>query len=85
MTLRALVLLAVVLLAAVVPTLPRVPRRAGAVALVLVSAWWLALDHTMEGGVLVVLAPGHGVTVADMVALGGLLAAGFAWLRRSPM
>ena len=85
MTLRAVVLLAVVLLAAVVPTLRRVPRRIGAVVLIGASAWWFGLDAPMEGGVLLVLSPSHGVSVADMVSVGGCLAAAFAWLRRSPM
>jgi hypothetical protein len=80
--LRAGVLLAIVLLAAVAPTLDLVPRRCGAVLLAALSLWWLRLDHTMEGGVLLTLSPGHGFTVADVAAIGGLVAAAYAWLRR---
>jgi len=82
MALRAAVLLALVMLAAVVPTLARTPRRIGAVLLVALSVWWLQLDSTMEGGVLLTLAPDHGIVVADVVSVGGVAAAAFAWLRR---
>ena len=85
MMVRAVVLLAIVLLAAVAPTLSRVPRRCGAVLLTLLSLWWLNLDSAMEGGVLVTLTPGHGIVVADFVTVAGVIAAVFAWLRPSPM
>jgi len=84
MVVRALVLLAIVLLAAVVPTLSRGPRRAGAVLLAVLSLWWLSLDSAMEGGVLLTITPSHGIAVADVLTVAGLIAAIFAWRRSSP-
>lgn len=82
MTLRALVLVLLVVSAGVVPTLPRWPRRIGALALAALSFWWLGLDSTMEGGTLHQLAPEHGITVADFISVGGFLVALYALVLR---
>jgi hypothetical protein len=82
MTLRALVLVLLVVGAGVVPTLPRWPRRVGALGLAALSLWWLRLDAAMEGGTLHQLTPGHGITVADFVSVGGFLVALYALVLR---
>jgi hypothetical protein len=82
MTLRALVLLLLVVGAGVVPTLPVWPRRIGALGLAALSVWWLRLDSTMEGGTLHQIAPEHGITVADFVAVGGFVVALYALVLR---
>jgi hypothetical protein len=61
-----------------VPTLPRWPRRIGALGLAALSLWWLRLDSTMEGGTLHQISTGHGITVADFVSVGGFLVALYA-------
>jgi hypothetical protein len=78
MTLRAVVLVLLVAGAGVVPTLPRWPRRIGALGLAALSLWWLRLDSTMEGGTLHQISTGRGITVADFVSVGGFLVALYA-------
>lgn len=46
--------------------------RAGALVLALVSVLWLLVNGTMEGPVLVTVAPTHGLTAADLTGLLGL-------------
>lgn len=51
--------------------------RAGAVALAAVSVLWLLVNNSMEGAVLLVVAPTHGLTAADLTGLLGLGLAGW--------
>jgi len=51
--------------------------RRGAVALALVSVFWLVVNNPMEGPVLLVVTRGHGVTGGDLAGLAGLAIA--AW------
>ena len=46
--------------------------RTGAVVLALVSVLWLLVNQPMEGPVLLVVSPGHGLTAADLAGLLGL-------------
>jgi hypothetical protein len=73
--LPGLVLVAVVLLAAV----SGATGARGAVALALASVAWLLVNGTMEGAVLWVLVPGHGLTSADLAGLAGLGVAAWRW------
>ena len=55
--------------------------RTGAVVLALVSVLWLFVNQPMEGAVLVVVSPSHGLTAADLAGLVGLVLAGWRLLR----
>jgi hypothetical protein len=44
----------------------------GAVSLGVVSTTWLGVNGTVEGPVLVAIAPGHGLTGSDLAGLTGL-------------
>lgn len=46
---------------------------AAAWSLIVASALWLPANHAIEGPVLLALAKTHGVTVADLAALSGLV------------
>jgi hypothetical protein len=73
---HALVLGAIVVLAGIGH---RAPRLFGTL-LALLSLVWLRKDGTMEGGTLWTAMPGHGLTVADFVGLGGLVVAAYLWV-----
>ncbi len=49
--------------------------------LVLLSLVWPIADQAWEGGVLLPLIPGHGVTVADLLGVAGLVWAAYLWWR----
>jgi hypothetical protein len=49
----------------------------GAVGLAVVSVAWLVVNKKVEGPVLLVVAPGHGLTTSDLAGLTGLALA--AW------
>jgi hypothetical protein len=55
--------------------------RAGGVVIGALSVLWLALDHRMEGGVLLVLSHHHGLVNADLAGLAGLALAGWVVVR----
>ena len=56
-----------------------VRQRIGIVVLALLSLVWLTVDSLWEGGVLLALSTHHGITLADLVGIAGLLvAAGLA-------
>lgn len=77
---------AVVLAALVLAAGFSAASRAGVVLLGALSLLWLAVNGPMEGPVLVVVAPGHGLTGGDLAGLVGLgLAAGrgLQWWRGS--
>ena len=60
------------------------PRRwapAWCAQLVLLAGLWLVLDKHFEGPVLLPLGGGHGVVLADLVALGALAVAGLGAVR----
>lgn len=67
----ALTLAAAIVLAA---WIGRRDRRA-AVLLALLSVVWIAVDKEFEGPVLASVARHHGLTLADLVGLGGLVVA----------
>ena len=71
--LAGVVLLGLVVSAALMPRC----GRCGAVVLALLSVMWLAVDHSMEGRVLLSVTPSHGVVAADLAGLAGLALA--AW------
>jgi hypothetical protein len=53
-------------------------RRIAAAVLVVAAVVWLRVNGSVEGPVLVVLSPSHGVTVADLASVLAVLLAG--WL-----
>jgi hypothetical protein len=55
--------------------------RPGAGFLAAVSVVWLLVSQSMEGTVLLVLSPTHGLTSADLGGVAGLLVAAWVWLR----
>jgi len=59
----------------------------GAVALAAMSLLWLVVNGPMEGPILAIVAPGHGLTGGDLAGIAGLALAAhrFAALRRSRM
>ncbi len=78
------VVLLVMLVALLIGTLRiRGPaRRATAVLLVPVSFAWVLFNGPLEGPVLLDLSRNHGVTVADLLAVMGVLVAGAVLVRR---
>jgi hypothetical protein len=70
--------LALVLLVLVAGTGDRTGRT-GAVVLAVVSVLWLLVNQPMEGAVLLVVSPGHGLTAADLAGLLGLALAVWRW------
>jgi lipopolysaccharide export LptBFGC system permease protein LptF len=70
--------LALVVLAAALA--PRLGRPGGAL-LAAVSVLWLLVNGRMEGGVLLVLVKGHGLTAADLAGLTGLAVAAWVLVR----
>ena len=72
-----------VVLALLVVAAAFAPRlgRAGAAVIAALSVLWLLVDHRMEGGVLVVVVPGHGLVTADLAGLTGLALAGWLLVR----
>ena len=72
-----LVLAGLVVLAAVAPRL----GRWGGAALSLLSVAWLVVDKSFEGGVLLVVAPHHGLTAGDLAGLAGLAVGGLVLVR----
>jgi hypothetical protein len=47
-----------------------------AVGLIAAAVIWVLVNGTVEGPVLLVLAPSHGITLADLPALAALVIAG---------
>ena len=47
-----------------------------AVALVVAAGVWILVNGPVEGPVLLVLTPSHGITVADLASIGALVTAG---------
>lgn len=47
----------------------------GPVVLIVASVVWLRVNGPMEGRVLHVISPGHGVTAGDLAAVAGVLVA----------
>jgi hypothetical protein len=76
--LAALVLAALVLTAGISGSY----GRRGAAALAVLSVLWLLVNNPMEGPVLLVITPGHGVTGGDLAGLAGLAIA--AWRVLAP-
>ncbi|GCD90669.1 hypothetical protein [Nocardioides sp. LS1] len=74
--LAGLVLVALVVSAAVALPL----KRTGALLLAAVSVLWFLVNSPMEGDVLVVVMPGHGLTAGDLAGVAGLLVAVAGWL-----
>jgi hypothetical protein len=58
-------------------------RRITAVLLVPVSFAWVLFNGRLEGPVLLDLSQNHGVTVADLLAVLGVLVAGVVLVRRA--
>jgi hypothetical protein len=58
------------------------PRRAAALLLLPASAAWVLFNGPIEGPILVTLAPDHGLTVSDLLAVLGVLVAGGVLLLR---
>ncbi|HET6877966.1 MAG TPA: maleylpyruvate isomerase family mycothiol-dependent enzyme [Jatrophihabitans sp.] len=58
-------------------------QRAATVALVLLSLVWLTLDSDFEGPILIKLTKNNSVTLADLVAVAGILVAAGLWRRTS--
>ena len=56
-------------------------QRVGAVMLALLSFVWLTVDVEFEGGLIVKLTKTHGLVVADLVGLLGLVCAFALWWR----
>jgi hypothetical protein len=56
-------------------------QRWWALALVAVAAVWVLVNGPVEGRVLLVLTPTHGLTVADLPALAALVVAGALFVR----
>ena len=57
-------------------------RRCLALALVAAGVIWLLINKSVdEGPTLLVVAEGHGVTVADLASLAALVVAGMLWRR----
>ncbi len=71
----ALALVVLVVLGALLASTVLTSTPSAAWALAVVSACWLPADSSVEGPSIVVISPGHGVTVADTVALVGFAAA----------
>jgi len=78
--LAGVVLLGLVVSAALMPRC----GRWCAVVLALLSVLWLAVDHSMEGAVLLRVTRGHGVVAADLAGLAGLALAAWGLLRPRP-
>ena len=57
-------------------------RMAGAAALAAMSLLWLAVNGPMEGPILATVAPGHGLTGADLAGLAGIALAAHRGLGR---
>jgi hypothetical protein len=76
-----LLILAIVLLAALAPALPRGAGRIAALVLTALGIAWLLTNEPMEGGTLLPLGGGHGVTDADMLSVGGFAVAAYTLLR----
>lgn len=77
-------LLLALLMAGTAATAWWAPRRWALTAcaqLVLLAGLWLVLDKHFEGPVLLPLGGGHGVVLADLVALGALAVAGLGGAR----
>ena len=55
-------------------------RRWLAVGLAAAAGVWVLVNGPVEGRVLLVLSPEHGVTVADLPALAALIVAGWLFL-----
>lgn len=55
--------------------------RWGGIALIGISLTWLLTNKTMEGGVLIVVVRGHGLTAADLAGLTGIALGGRLLLR----
>jgi hypothetical protein len=55
--------------------------RWGGAALLLLSAVWLVVNGSLEGGVLLVVAPGHGLTAGDLAGVAGLAVGGLLLVR----
>ena len=47
-----------------------------AMALVAAAALWVLVNGPVEGPVLLVISPSHGVTVADLASIGAVVVAG---------
>ena len=58
-------------------------RRTTAVLLVPVSFAWVLFNGRLEGPVLLDLSQNHGITVADLLAVLGILVAGVVLARRA--
>jgi hypothetical protein len=60
-------------------------RMAGVVALAAMSLLWLVVNGPMEGPILAIVAPGHGLTGGDLAGLAGLALAAYRFtaLRRA--
>jgi hypothetical protein len=55
--------------------------RVGGLGVVLVSFLWLLWNGQLEGGILLTLVQGHGLTAADLAGLAGLVVGGRLLLR----
>jgi hypothetical protein len=53
----------------------------GAVGLAVVSVAWLVVNKPVEGPLLFIVAPGHGLAVSDLAGLTGLGLAVWRWYR----
>jgi hypothetical protein len=59
----------------------RVAQRSLAVGLLVAAVVWIFVNKPVEGPVLLLLSPTHGVTVADLGSVAAVLVAGFLLIR----
>jgi len=76
-----LLILAIVLLAGLTPVLPRTAGRVAALVLTGLGVAWLLVNGPMEGATLLIIEPGHGITVADILSVGAFAVAGSTLVR----